>query len=251
MRFASVLLSTVCFGFLGGCSLQVGDAPPSHRPRPIPAPDPTPIAYSSDLDVAQIDADVEVVADAEKILVTASLLYGPTELHLDEGDVLTAKVGGLELTLTEQPHVDDSVRYAVAFPPYAEPGSVSVRFLRRAGRAEATGSLVTVPAPFTITGAPPKALARGDALNLSTSRVLEAPSLAFKGPCLASVAPVSLTSGPSLTFDTSGLVVSDGFYGCTVQVEVRTGAPGALDPAFHGGKIAAFQARSFELSLAK
>jgi hypothetical protein len=195
---------------------------------------------------------ISVVASADKLEVTASVLFGTTYLHLDDGDVFTATAGKLQLALTEEAHVDDTIRYSVAFPPATDAADVVVQLVRQ-GRRGAPASTVRVPAPFVITSAPPKGLARGDALTLSLSRAWDETTLAFDGPCLAPMLPFPVSGDGAVNFDTTKLLVQDGAYGCTVRVDVRFEAHGVLDPAFKRGTVVldAAQVRSFEMSLAK
>jgi hypothetical protein len=195
---------------------------------------------------------ISVVADKEKLEVTAAILYGTTYLQLDRGDMFTATAGSFQLALAAQAHLDDTIRYAVAFPPFAEAVDLTVQFVRP-GANGAPASTVRVPAPFEIASAPPKGLARGDALVLALSRAWDETTLAFDGPCLAPSLPFPVSRGGAVTFDTAKLVVGDGAYGCTVRVDVRFEAHGTLDPAFKRGTLDldAAQVRSFEMSLAK
>jgi hypothetical protein len=162
--------------------------------------------------------------------------------------------GGLTLALTPDAHLDDTIRYSVAFPAHADAVDVTVAFVRRAGRRGAPSSTVRVPGPFELTGPTPKALARGDALTVGLSRPWDQATLAFDGPCLSPMLPFPVKADGSITFDTSSLLLVEGTYGCEVRVDVRFEARGSIDPAFERGAVGALvgaQVRSFQMELAK
>ncbi|MEO8876067.1 MAG: hypothetical protein ABI461_10805 [Polyangiaceae bacterium] len=233
------LLSLFAVSLVTGCSINSSS-------NSAPADD---SLHSAGIATNQIKVALSAQSGDQNVKVYASLhAYAANgdskHVTLDQGDVLTASVAGLDaFVLTLQPDNGGDVTYTATLPVAMAAEDVTIAFVRGAGKTSAPNSIVHVPLPFTMT-TDTTSLKYGSPVSV---KVTPAPTTAttfeVSGPCLASDGNDSLTA-PTLdangvgTINTQQIKLSSTSSSCSVGLFLSTyDDDGKIDSAFAGGFI--------------
>lgn len=245
----SLLKSAVALSSLvilsSGCFVGIDD---DRAPQPLPSAAPaasdrcsepargTEIRTSSYC-TRDLVADFSAQSYGTGIKVYASLTRFGNFLELDGGDALTATLGSETRTLT--PEIGDgSIHYVATFAPSTS-AQVTFALARRAPRTRALRSVVTVPAPFSLSHAPSSFKWR-DVIHLNVDPQPTGGSVAaiIQGPCVVGTQTVGVETilpvvDGDVALNTANMGVATG--PCDVTVRIRAESTGVIDPALQGG----------------
>jgi hypothetical protein len=248
MRGRSWTVSVACLAG-AGCGLgHPGDIGP-------PPQDP-----SASIGTDQLTPSFSAVdfGDGAGIHVTAALLAGDGNfVRLSTGDTLSATEGpassqGTETPLTTPSYTlnDGSIHYSATLPssPSSSSASPVTVALDRSQGTSAPDSSTVVPAPFTITTAPPGHVSSPHTYSMLISPLPAVPAagsgesweISASGDCIqdyvASTSDYTLTlnSRGELIFDTTKLNIGSLGVGCTLTLFVSHVHDGVYDPSFSG-----------------
>ena len=248
------LESSVVVSFLlamsSGCVMGIDDDRSSPPPQPLPSaspasadvcsfPDPGEEISSSSHCTREIVADFSAQSYGTGIQVYAALTHRGSFLQLDGGDAMTATLGSETRTLRREIG-DGAIRYVASFAPSTST-EVTFALVRTAPRTSALRSVVTVPAPFSLSRAPSSFKWR-DVIHINVDPQPARGSVAaiIQGPCVLGTQAVGIQTilpvvDGDLVLNTANMGVATG--PCDVTVRVRAESTGAMDRALQGSVV--------------
>ncbi|MDB4996741.1 MAG: hypothetical protein JWM74_4173 [Myxococcaceae bacterium] len=253
---SSVVVSLV-LALSSGCFIPVGD---DRSPQPLPSASGAPIAPADHCSVPARGAEIhsssyctrDLVADFSAqsygtgIKVYAALTHYGSFLELDGGDAMTATLGSETRTLTRE-IANGSIHYVASFAPSTST-DVTFALVRSAPRTSALTSVVTVPAPFSLSRAP-SSFKWHDVIHLSVDPQPTGGSVAaiLQGPCVLGTQAVGIETilpvvDGDVTLNTANMGVVTG--ACDVTVRIRAESTGVMDHALQGN-VEGLQERGF------